>query len=449
MEVGRDRSAGNVFKLDPQDIPFPADAGQDFPVSMTASAKHDVIFMISKYGFLYLFDVHTGTTLFRNRVSPDPIFATTIHTATNGILGVTHQRGAVFSFSVNERNLVPFVRDTLKKPELALAIATRLGLPGAEKLHMSRFKNLISSGDIRGAAVMAATSPGGMLRTPETIQLFQNMTPVAGQPVPVLQYFSILLEQGQLNKLESIELARPVVKQQKKPLLQKWLKEKKLEPSEELGLRIEFVICHIFAIVCARLCGAPVLCSAIALRLTPTLVPGDLVSQLDLHMALLIFRDARCHGKVVQTLNGLGQSEKAIQYSQQVGFSPDYLEMIRSLVVKPPDGPAQAKKMACELCKNPAVHLDAKAVVAIFMQHTLLREATGFLLSYLEGDRKEDSYLQTQLLEMNLIGGAGQVADAILDRDMFHHFDKNHIAQVSCTRPPLCASSSHFRVLLG
>ena len=121
--------------------------------------------------------------------------------------------------------------------------------------------------------------------------------------------------------------------------------------------------------------------------------------------------------------------------------------MIRSLVGKPPDGPAQAKKMACDLCKNPAVHLDAKAVVAIFMQHTLLREATGFLLSYLEGDRKEDSYLQTQLLEMNLIGGAGQVADAILDRDMFHHFDKNHIAQVSCTCPTIC-HSSHFFVLL-
>ena len=235
MEVGRDKSAGNVFKLDPQNIPFPADADQDFPVSMTASAKHDVIFMISKYGFLYLFDVHTGTTIFRNRVSPDPIFATTVHTATNGILGVTQQRGAVFCFSVNERNLVPFVRDTLKKPELALAIATRLGLPGAEKLHMSRFKKLIADGDIRGAATMAATSPGGMLRTPETIQLFQNMTPVAGQPVPVLQYFSILLEQGQLNKLESIELVRPVVQQKKKTLLEKWLKEKKLEPSEELG----------------------------------------------------------------------------------------------------------------------------------------------------------------------------------------------------------------------
>ena len=82
------------------------------------------------------------------------------------------------------------------------------------------------------------------------------------------------------------------------------------------------------------------------------------------------------------------------------------------------------------------MHLDAKAVLAVFTSRRLLREATGFLLSYLEGDRKEDANLQTQLLEMNLVNGAAQVADAILDRDMFHHFDKNHIAQM-CERARL------------
>ena len=94
------------------------------------------------------------------------------------------------------RNLVPFVRDTLKKPELALTIASRLRLPGSEKLHQARFQQLVAAGDIRGAATMAAKSPGGALRTPETIKIFQGMPAVAGQPVPVLQYFSILLEQG-------------------------------------------------------------------------------------------------------------------------------------------------------------------------------------------------------------------------------------------------------------
>ncbi|CAF4754336.1 unnamed protein product, partial [Rotaria sp. Silwood2] len=50
-----------------------------------------------------------------------------------------------------------------------------------------------------------------------------------------LQYFSILLESSKLNKEESIELCRPVVMQGKKQLLEKWLKEDKLECSEQLG----------------------------------------------------------------------------------------------------------------------------------------------------------------------------------------------------------------------
>jgi len=41
--------------------------------------------------------------------------------------------------------------------------------------------------------------------------------------------------QAQLNKYESLELSRPVLQQGKKQLMEKWLKEDKLECSEELG----------------------------------------------------------------------------------------------------------------------------------------------------------------------------------------------------------------------
>jgi hypothetical protein len=45
----------------------------------------------------------------------------------------------------------------------------------------------------------------------------------------------LLCSQGQLNKYESLELCRPVLQQGRKQLLEKWLKEDKLECSEELG----------------------------------------------------------------------------------------------------------------------------------------------------------------------------------------------------------------------
>ncbi len=49
-----------------------------------------------------------------------------------------------------------------------------------------------------------------------------------GQPSPLLQYFSVLLEKGKLNKVESLELSRPVLQQGRKELLQNWLKEEKV-----------------------------------------------------------------------------------------------------------------------------------------------------------------------------------------------------------------------------
>lgn len=68
----------------------------------------------------------------------------------------------------------------------------------------------------------------GILRTPDTIRRFQSVPAQPGQTSPLLQYFGILLDQGQLNKYESLELCRPVLQQGRKQLLEKWLKEDKV-----------------------------------------------------------------------------------------------------------------------------------------------------------------------------------------------------------------------------
>ena len=68
----------------------------------------------------------------------------------------------------------------------------------------------------------------GILRTPQTIQRFQQLPSQQGQTSPLLQYFGILLDQGQLNKYESVELCRPVLMQNRKQLMEKWLKEDKV-----------------------------------------------------------------------------------------------------------------------------------------------------------------------------------------------------------------------------
>lgn len=65
----------------------------------------------------------------------------------------------------------------------------------------------------------------GLLRTAATIQRFQQIPASAGSPPPVFQYFSVLLERGKLNSMESIELTRPVLTQGRTDMLEKWLTE--------------------------------------------------------------------------------------------------------------------------------------------------------------------------------------------------------------------------------
>lgn len=64
-----------------------------------------------------------------------------------------------------------------------------------------------------------------MLRTKETIQRFKSVAPTPGQTSPLLVYFGTLLTRGRLNKFESVELAQLVVAQNKKHLLDNWLRE--------------------------------------------------------------------------------------------------------------------------------------------------------------------------------------------------------------------------------
>ena len=72
----------------------------------------------------------------------------------------------------------------------------------------------------------------GVLRTKETIDRFKSVPPVQGQTSPLLLYFGTLLSRGKLNAYESVELAILVLSQNKKHLLDNWLRDVRPLPSQ-------------------------------------------------------------------------------------------------------------------------------------------------------------------------------------------------------------------------
>lgn len=72
-----DHQATNpVFTKKAVDVYFPAEAVNDFPVAMQVSQRYSIIYLVTKYGFIHLYDLETGTCIFMNRISSETIFIT-------------------------------------------------------------------------------------------------------------------------------------------------------------------------------------------------------------------------------------------------------------------------------------------------------------------------------------------------------------------------------------
>lgn len=394
-----DHAAGNPqFQKKAVDVYFPAEAVNDFPVAMQVSQRFSIIYLVTKYGFIHLYDLETGTCIFMNRISSETIFTTTTHEQVHGIIAV-NRKGQVLSVSVDENNIIPYLLQNPANSQLAINLASRAGLAGADNLYQQQFDQLMAASNYAEAAKVAANSPRGFLRTPQTIEKFKAVPAAPGQLSVILQYFGMLLDKTTLNKYETIELVRPVLQQNRKHLLEKWLKENKLECTEELG---------------------------------------DIVRPHDINLALSVYLRANVPQKVVASFAETGQFDKILPYAQKVGYSPDYTALLQHIVrINPEKGTEFATQLASQ---EGGGLVDIDRVVDVFLSQNMIQQATAFLLTALEGNKPEHAAQQTRLLEMNLLN-APQVAAAILGNNMFSYYDKAKIAQ-------LCENAGLFQQAL-
>lgn len=88
------------------------------------------------------------------------------------------------------------------------------------------------------------------------MEKFKQVPSQPGQTSPLLQYFGTLLTRGKLNAYESVELSKLVLAQNKKHLLDNWLRDNKLEPSEQLGDLLKQAGDNDGALKCYQACNA-------------------------------------------------------------------------------------------------------------------------------------------------------------------------------------------------
>lgn len=378
---------------------------KDFPVALLADNAHGALFCLTKAGLLFMFEIQSGKCIFANKASQSTMFASVEHEGAAGGVVSVDQTGRVSHFFVDEKNIVPFICNQMNDYDLGVQMAKRYNLPGAENIFKQQFQRLMQAGKHEEAMDLAASSPQGILRTIETIQQLKQIDGGKG----LLQYFQNLLKKGKLNTVESIELSRLVLAKGGIDHIKGWLKDQKLEASEDLG---------------------------------------DLLRNSNVQLALSVYLRANVPEKVIGCFLSLGaqesESEKALEhfknilaYAQRVNFNPDYPILVQQLARVNGE---RAKDFALLLLTNPeGAKLDIHTTVDTFMHLGDVKNTTNILLEYLKprGDREEDGLLQTRLLEINLLA-TPQVADAIMESEeyKFTHYDRLKIAQL-CERAQL------------
>lgn len=161
------------------DVYFPPEATNDFPVAMQVSKKHGIVYLVTKYGFIHLYDLESGACIYMNRISGETIFVTAEHEATNGIIGV-NKKGQVLSVNVDEQTVIPYILSVLNNTELAFKLASRGNLPGADDLYIQQYQQLFQSGQYGEAAKIAANSPRVRIAPSHCPILFINPLAISG-----------------------------------------------------------------------------------------------------------------------------------------------------------------------------------------------------------------------------------------------------------------------------
>ena len=366
--------------------------GNDFPVLMDILDKFGLIFLATNAGFLYIYEITKGILVFKCKVSEDSLLFSAHNSNTGGMMYI-NKSGKLFGVDVDRNNILPFIMNFCKNApgvmEVVTRMAARFGLPGAENIFMTAFKNFMQSGNYQEAAKIVAQTPGDTLRNINTINMFKQLQ---GNPQPILIYFQTMMSQGKLNKIESIEMAQPLVQQGRTDILNKLFGENKFTASEELS---------------------------------------ELVKNLDQRLSLQILMasgSASAHEKIIQAFAANGQFDKIIPYCNQNNYKPDWLNIIKNLVMVNAPAAANLCKVICNRA-NGNIMVDINQVIDIFQSQKKIQELTSFMVEYLKGNLPEDAYLQTKILELNLYENT-KAASVILESNVFTHYDKPKIAGI-------------------
>lgn len=365
------------------EMTYPDGHDADFPVFMHLESTLALVFLFTKLGLLFVYEISEGALLLRSKVSETHVLLGCPTSITKGCL-ILSKGGNITSITVDEQALVDFVRNSAhikSNQTISKKLALRAGLPGSESFYTENFNQLFNSQDYDAATKFVAKAPGLILRNKLTIDRFRSLPKPPTGPHPILKYFMTLLESGQLNIIESRELCQLVLAQNRPEMITKWVDENKLTLNEEIG---------------------------------------DMVRPVDVNLAERIYTQIGSPKAVQMKLQKGGpELEKIISNAKP----DDLLTQLRQMCLSDPNG---ALNFSRQLARSGKV--SPQTIAELFLNANMQNELTTFCLEFLP-DNADNGHWQTLILELNLKKNPG-VIETILQTGKWTHYDRRKIASL-------------------
>ena len=83
---------------------------------MQVSQRHGIVYLVTKFGFIHLYDLESGQCIYMNRISGETIFTTAEYELLSGMIGV-NRKGQVLSVAVDDDAIVNYCTRKLLQPK--------------------------------------------------------------------------------------------------------------------------------------------------------------------------------------------------------------------------------------------------------------------------------------------------------------------------------------------
>lgn len=216
------------------DLPLNEAPDNDFPIRVIFYYSLNLVFIYTKFGFVYVAEPQSGVCLMHKKYSESPIYLISPSLNSNEHF-VLNREGDIFQAGVD---LESFFRSCIEMGveyyEPIGIFMNNLSIDQQARAYRDQFDNMKNSGLYLEALLLVAKSGKSFLRTFEYISSIKDFPPI-NETSALLEYFAIVLEDDKLNEVESLELVQLAVSKKKLDIVRKWLDSDQIFCTTQLG----------------------------------------------------------------------------------------------------------------------------------------------------------------------------------------------------------------------